>query len=113
MLMNVIKVAGDSSKPNKVEMDTMFNIGDKIKMEYDWCKRVQCVNGYVPHWYKDVAEFEVVNIVCNMLINPPEIWIRLRSNDKDFIKRCGREFDAPEYQILERKISEERKTKDV
>ena len=76
MLINVIKVAGDSSKPNMVEMNTAFNIGDKIKMEYDWCRRVQCMNGYMPHWYKAVAEFEVVNIVCNMLINPPEVWVR-------------------------------------
>lgn len=105
MLVNVIKAAGDLTKPNKVEMNTEFNIGDKFKMEYDWCKRVQCVNGYIPHWHKDVAEFEVVNIVCNMLINPPEIWVRLRSCNKEFIKRCGREFDAPEHRILQRKVA--------
>lgn len=39
--MNVIKVAGDSSKPDKVEMDTALSIGDKFRMEYDWCNRYQ------------------------------------------------------------------------
>ena len=33
--MNVIKVAGDSSKPDKMEMDTTLSIGDKFRMEYD------------------------------------------------------------------------------
>lgn len=103
MLMNVIKVAGDSSKPDKVEMDTAFSIGDKFRMEYDWCKRYQGMNGYIPSWHKDTAEFEVVDIVCNMLINPHEVWVRLRSCDENFTKRCGsKEFDAPEKQVVER-----------
>ena len=47
--------------------------------------------------------FEVVDIVCNMVINPHEVWVRLRSCDEDFTKRCGsKEFDAPEKQVLER-----------
>lgn len=104
-MMNVIKVAGDSSKPDTVEMDTAFSIGDKFKMEYDWCSRYPAINGYIPIWHKDTAEFEVVDIVCNMLINPHEVWVRLRSCDETFIKRCGREFDAPEKQILERKAA--------
>lgn len=105
LLMNVIKVAGDSSKPNMVEIDTAFNIGDKFKMEYDWCSRHQALNGYIPKWHKDIAEFEVVDIVCNMLINPNEVWLRLKSKDENFRKRCGGEFDAPEYQVWERKIA--------
>lgn len=102
-MMNVIKVAGDSSKPDKVEMDTTLSIGDKFRMEYDWCNRYQGMNGSIPYWHIDTAEFEVVDIVCNMLINPHEVWVRLRSCDEDFTKRCGsKEFDAPEKQVLER-----------
>ena len=105
-MMNVIKVAGDSSKPDTVEMDTAFKIGDKFEMEYDWCSKHKAMNGYINNWHKDTAEFEVVDIVCNMLINPHEIWVRLKSKDENFTKRCGsKEFDAPEYQILERKAA--------
>ncbi|MDO5587187.1 MAG: hypothetical protein Q4G53_08895 [Clostridia bacterium] len=114
MLINVIKIAGDSSKPNMVEMDTAFNIGDKFKMEYDWCRRKQAMNGYTAEWHKDIAVFEVVDIVCNMLVKPYSVWLRLRSWDENFTKRCGcEEFDVPEYQVLERKSSNERKDKDV
>ena len=72
-------------------------------MEYDWCKRIQCMNGYKPEWYKDVAEFTVVDMVCNMLVYPSEVWLLLGSEDEMFRKRCGsEEFDAPEKQVLER-----------
>ena len=40
MLLKVLKGARDTWKPDEVEMDTAFNIGDKFKMEYDWCKRI-------------------------------------------------------------------------
>ena len=103
MLLKVLKGARDTWKPEEVEMDTAFNIGDKFKMEYDWCKRIQCMNGYKPEWYKDVAEFTVVDMVCNMLVYPSEVWLRLGSEDEMFRKRCGsEEFDAPEKQVLER-----------
>lgn len=105
MLMNVIKCVGNSTKPVMVEMDTEFKIGDKFKMEYDWCKRQQGMNGYIAEWHKDVAQFEVVDIVCNMVVNPHEVWLRLHSLDEKFRKRCGGEFDAPEYQVLKRKIN--------
>ena len=72
-------------------------------MEYDWCKRIHCMNGYKPEWYKGIAEFTVVDIVCNMLINPSSIWVRLHSDDELFKKRCGGgDFDAPEDKVLER-----------
>ena len=106
MLMKVLKGAGDSRKPDEVDMDTTLFVGSKFKMEYDWCTRIPCIGGYRLDWHKDIAKFEVVDIVCNMLIYPVEVWVRLNSNDEEFIKRCGSsEFDAPEKQILERKIA--------
>lgn len=40
-----------------------------------------------------------------MVINPHEVWIRLTSDDELFNHRCGiGVFDAPEKQILERKV---------
>lgn len=103
MLLKVLKGARDTGKPDMEEMETAFNIGDKFKMEYDWCDKIQCINGYRPNWHKDVAEFKVVDMVCNMLVYPSEVWLRLGSDDELFKKRCGsEEFDAPEKQVIER-----------
>lgn len=103
MLMKVLKSKGDITNPDMVDFESAFKIGDKFEMEYDWCKRIPCMNGYKPEWYKGIAEFTVVDMVCNMLINPNEVWLRLSSVDETFQKRCGsEEFDAPEKQVLER-----------
>ena len=106
MLMKVLKSVAASDKPEIVEITTAFNIGDTFKMEYDWCKRKPAMNGYIMEWHKDTAVFKVADIVCNMIINPHEVWLRLTSDDESFIHRCGRiVFDAPEKQILERKVA--------
>ena len=103
MLIKVLKRNGDTLSPDEIEMETALNIGDKFLMEYDWCKRIPCMNGYKPDWYKDVAEFTVVDIVCNMLINPSSVWVRLHSDDELFNKRCGMgDFDVEENKVLER-----------
>ncbi|MCR4719342.1 MAG: hypothetical protein K5768_06910 [Firmicutes bacterium] len=103
MIVRVIKREGDTSKPDNIETDTAFAIGDRFEMEYDWCTKMQCMNGYRPIWHKAVAEFVVEDIVCNMLINPSSIWVRLKSDDKVFQKRCGSgSFDVPEKQVLKR-----------
>ena len=103
MLIKVLKRNGDTSSPDKIEMETALHIGDKFLMEYDWCKRIPCMNGYKPDWYKDVAEFTVVDIVCNMLVNPSSVWVRLHSDDELFNKRCGiGDFDVEENKVLER-----------
>ena len=44
------------------------------------------MNGYKPDWYKDIAEFIIVDIVCNMLVNPSSIWVRLHCEDETFKK---------------------------
>lgn len=104
--MKVLKGARDTWKPDEVEMDAAFSVGEKFKMEYDWCIRIPCMNGYRPEWHKGIAEFTVVDMVCNMLINPNEVWVRLSSDDETFQKRCGsEEFDAPEKQVLERMVA--------
>lgn len=106
MLMKVLKSVNASNKPDTIELESAFNVGDTFKMEYDWCKRYPAMNGYTLEWHKDVAVFKVKDMVCNMLINPHEVWIRLTSDDELFKRRCGRGvFDAPEKQILERKIA--------
>ena len=106
MLLKVLKSVNASDKPEIVEITTAFKIGDTFKMEYDWCKRKQAMNGYILEWHKDIAEFKVKDMVCNMLINPHEVWIRLTSDDELFNRRCGLgTFDAPEKQILERKVA--------
>ena len=117
MKLKVIKAVGDTSKPDTVEADTSLKIGDSFEMEYDWCTKIPCINGYKPIWHKDIAEFTVVDIVCNMLINPSSVWVRLKSVDELFQKRCGAGcFDVPEDKVLERireaenKKTEERKT---
>lgn len=103
MLMKVWKWTHDTTSSKEVEMQTELRLGQKIYMEYDWCKRIPCMNGYKPEWHKGTAEFTVVDIVCNMLINPCEIWVRLRSDNAEFIKRCEcEEFEASEQQILSR-----------
>ena len=103
MLIRVLKRNGDISSPDEIEMETVLRIGDGFCMEYDWCKRIPCMNGYRPDWYKDVAEFTVVNVVCNMLCKPESIWVRLHSDDELFKKRCGNsDFDAEEDKVLER-----------
>lgn len=106
MLMKVLKSANASNKPDTIELESAFNVGDTFKMEYDWCKRYPVMNGYKLEWHKDIAVFKVEDMVCNMLFNPHEIWIRLTSDDELFNHRCGRGvFDAPEKQILERRIA--------
>ena len=61
------------------------------------------MNGYKPDWYKDIAEFTVVDIVCNMLYKPASVWVRLRSADELFNKRCGSgDFDVEESMVLKR-----------
>ena len=103
MNLKVIKAVGDTSKPDTVEADTSLKIGDSFEMEYDWCTKIPCINGYKPIWHKDIAEFTVVDIVCNMLINPSSVWVRLKSVDELFQKRCGAGcFDVPEDKVLER-----------
>lgn len=92
----------DAKKPDIIEVETAFNKGDKFEMEYDWCTKVECIVGHEKIWHKDIAEFEVVDIFCNMLINPSSVWLRLKSDDKLFQKRCGGCFDVPEEQVLER-----------
>lgn len=77
MLIRVLKRNGDTSSPDEIEMETVLHIGDKFLMEYDWCKRIPCMNGYKADWYKDVAEFTVVDTVCNMLYKPASVWVRL------------------------------------
>ena len=103
LLMKVLKRADKASIPDMVEFDSAFKVGDKFTMEYDWCRRIPCMNGYKPEWHKDIAEITVVDMVCNMLINPNEVWLRLSSDNETFRKKCGSEaFDAPEKQVLER-----------
>ena len=111
MTVKVLRRAGDISKPATIEMDTALNIGDRFEMEYDWCTQKECMNGYKAIWHKDIAEFRVVDIICNMLINPSSLWLRLDSDDETFQKRCGGgSFDAPEEQVLERiKIAENKR----
>ncbi|MBS7297618.1 MAG: hypothetical protein KIG65_00895 [Eubacteriales bacterium] len=102
MLIKVLKRSGDASNPNEIEMETVLHIGDKFLMAYDWCKRIPCINGYKPDWYKGIAEFTVVDIVCNMLYKPESVWIRLHSDDELFNKRCGSgDFDVEEDKVLE------------
>ncbi len=104
--MKVLKSVTASNKLESIELESAFNVGDTFSMEYDWCKRYPAMNGYTLEWHKDVAVFRVEDMVCNMLINPHEVWIRLTSDDELFKHRCGqRGFDAPEKQILERKVS--------
>lgn len=103
MLIKTLKVVNDDSNPGTVEMDTKFNIGDRITMQYDWCSKTPCINGNKLNWHIGTAEFTVSNMVCNMLLFPHEIWMRLHTKDRDFINRCGcDEFDAPEQQVLKR-----------
>lgn len=112
MNLKVIKAVGDTSKPDTVEADTSLKIGDSFEMEYDWCTKIPCINGYKPIWHKDIAEFTVVDIVCNMLINPSSVWVRLKSVDELFQKRCGAGcFDVPEDKVLERIREAEKKNR--
>lgn len=105
MLINVIKTEGDISKPDAIEMDTKLKIGDRFTMQYDWCSKICGINGNKVNWHIGTAEFTVSNMVCNMLLFPHEIWVRLHTQDSDFKKRCGcNEFDAPERQVLERVV---------
>ncbi len=106
MLMKVIKNCSDTISPDMAEVETALKIGDKFKMEYDWCDKKPSICGEIQSWHKDVGEFTVVDIVCNMIIKPSEVWVRLAANDEKFTKRCGsKEFDAPEEQILERLVA--------
>ena len=106
MLMKVLKSVNASDKLEIIEIESAFNIGDTFKMEYDWCKRKPAMNGYLLEWHKDTAVFKVEDIVCNMVINPHEVWLRLTSDDESFMHRCGQGgFDAPEKQILQRKVA--------
>ena len=106
MLIKVFKSVDASDKPDTIELESAFKIGDTFKMEYDWCKRKPAMNGYIMEWHKDTAVFKVEDIVCNKVINPHEVWIRLTSDDELFNHRCGiGVFDAPEKQILERKVA--------
>lgn len=100
MLMKVVKEAGDNSKPDTVEMATQLNIGDKIIMQYD---RFSRENKHSSN--KGIAEFTVTDIACNMVVFPNSVWVRLDTNDSNFIKRCGGHgFDAPEQKVLERMV---------
>ncbi len=106
MLIKVLKRSGDTTKPDMIDMETTLKVGDKFKMEYDWCKRYPAMCGELREWYKDVCEFEVVDIVCNMLVNPHSVWIRLSTDDETFAKRCGgEEFDIVEEQALKRMVA--------
>ena len=99
----MLKRNGDITSPDEIEVESELHVGDKFLMEYDWCKRIPCMNGYKPDWYKDIAEFTVVDIVCNMLVNPSSIRVRLHCEDEIFKKRCGsKDFDVPEEKVLER-----------
>lgn len=106
MLIKVIKNCGDTTLPDMVEMETTLKIGDKFKMKYDWCDKRSAMCGELKNWHMDVGEFTVVDIVCNMLIKPHSVWVRLFANDELFTKRCGsKEFDTSEQQVLERLVA--------
>lgn len=89
MKMAVLKIQG-SNRPDYVERDTVFKIDQKIAIEYDWAEKENCMNGYRNNWHKDTGIFIVKDIICNMIINPSEIMIKLHSDNETFIKRCNR-----------------------
>ncbi len=106
MLIKVMKKCGNTALPDLAEVETTLKIGDKFKMEYDWCEKKPAMYGAARIWHKAVGEFTVVDIVCNMLVQPNSVWVRLSANDELFTKRCGsKEFDASEQQVLERLVA--------
>lgn len=103
MLMKTMKIVGDTSVPDEIERETRLKVGDKFLFEYDWCKKKSCINGYRRVWHKDVAEVEVVDIKCNMLVEPSLVIVFMKTENKTFIERCRcNEFDATEEQVFER-----------
>ncbi len=106
MYIKVIKNCDDGVSPDMADVDTSLKLGDTFKMEYDWCEKKPAICGEKRSWHKAVGEFTVVDIVCNMIVKPNSVWVRLSANDELFIKRCGsKEFDASEEQVLERRVA--------
>lgn len=107
MLVDVIKHASDVGKPEKVEVDSCFYIGERLKITYDGSTEISGMTGNTKRWNTGTADVKVVDIVCNMVINPAEVWVILEPDDPLFLELIGeRRIEVPEKLLLKHIIRE-------
>lgn len=103
MKVKVIKHVNDSEKPETVEVDSCFSIGEKLTITYDCSTEIRGINGNIKRWSTSTAEVEVIDIVCNMITLPEETWVCLKTEDPLFLELIGeRMLAVPEKTLLER-----------
>lgn len=87
--VKVIKNTNDTNKPDTVEINTIFSIGQKIDLKYDLNKKKTiCSYGSISTENKtteNIGTFEITDILCNMLVYPHENMIELKSLDEKFL----------------------------
>lgn len=85
--VNTLKNQGDDRKPNKMDVSCPFSVGQVIQVEYDLPKHKAYVGysslNHLPGG-SAVGDFIVTDIVCNLLVNPPENMIELQSLSSEF-----------------------------
>lgn len=85
--VNTIKNQSDNGKPDKMDVSCSFSVGQVIQVEYDLPKH-KAYAGYSSLNYltggSATGDFIVTDIVCNLLVNPPENMIELQSLSSEF-----------------------------
>ena len=102
--VRVLKNEGDDSKPDMAEVDTRFSAGDRFRILYDWSDDIPGIVGIEKIWHRDEVVVEITEVVCNMVIMPPEVWLFLKTEDPKFVAHYGGGVFGLEESRLERRI---------
>lgn len=89
--VRTMKRAGDSTKPNKVEVPCAFSIGQVVNLEYDLPKKVgyagyNCsLRSFIPGG-KAVGQFMVTDVIHNLMVFPTMNLLEVQSLCEEFNK---------------------------
>ena len=70
------------------EVDTRFSVGERFRIVYD-LSGTRMPSGIWNMRNQEEMIVEIVEIVCNMLIFPAEVWVLLKTEDPKFLAFYG------------------------